>query len=352
MPPFCFLRAVYKSGKLSFTSAIEIRSRKRQCGVAVMSILVAVSDNSAPWVRSFARAFQAALPEQHLVFLGEPFDRRAVSYAIAWKPPAGSLANLPALDAVFSMGAGVDFLMQDARLPHVPVFRVAQDDLTFRMSEYVVMHCLMHLRDQRRFDRQQAQKVWNDEKEQPIASEVRVGIMGMGVLGQDAAGKLKVMGFDVAGWSRTPKPGLNIPVFSGNEELDAFLSRTDILVALMPLTSDTRGILNRSLFEKLAPKGALGGPILINVGRGGLQVENDILSALDDRILKAATLDVFEVEPLPAESRLWNHPAITVSPHNSATSEPKATARYIAGQIRRFEAGEEVGGLVDRVRGY
>lgn len=317
-----------------------------------MSILVAVADSSAPWIISFSKALQAELPEQKLVFLGEPFDRRAVSHAIAWKPPAGSLANLPALEAVFSMGAGVDFLMHDPRLPDVPIFRVSQDDLTFRMSEYVVMHCLMHLRDQRRFDGQQAAKLWDNDKEPPIASEVRVGLMGMGVLGQDAARKLKVMGFDVAGWSRTRRAGQDIPVFSGEEELNVFLARTDILVALVPLTKETRGILNRGLFEKLARSGALGGPILINVGRGGLQVEDDILSALKDGILKAATLDVFETEPLPQASPLWSHPAISISPHNSATSEPKATARYIATQIRRFEEGAEVGGLVDRVRGY
>lgn len=317
-----------------------------------MSILIAVADSSAPWITSFSKALQAELPEQKLVFLGEPFDRRAVSHAIAWKQPAGSLANLPALEAVFSMGAGVDFLMQDSRLPDVPVFRVSQDDLTFRMSEYVVMHCLMHLRDQRRFDRQQAAKLWNDDKEPPLASEVRIGLMGLGVLGRDAASKLKVMGFDVAAWSRTRKTEQDIPVFAGGDELDAFLARTDILVALIPLTNETRGILNRNLFEKLAPDGALGGPILINVGRGGLQVESDILSALNDGVLKAATLDVFEIEPLPQTSPLWSHPAISISPHNSATSEPKATARYIAGQFRRFEEGKEVCGFVDRIRGY
>lgn len=317
-----------------------------------MSILIAVADSSAPWITLFSKALQAELPEQKLVFLGEPFDRRAVSHAIAWKQPAGSLANLPALEAVFSMGAGVDFLMQDSRLPDVPVFRVSQDDLTFRMSEYVVMHCLMHLHDQRRFDRQQAAKLWNDDKEPPLASEVRIGLMGLGVLGRDAASKLKVMGFDVAAWSRTRKMEQDIPVFAGGDELDAFLARTDILVALIPLTNETRGILNRNLFEKLAHNGALGGPILINVGRGGLQVESDILSALNDGVLKAATLDVFEIELLPPTSPLWSHPAISISPHNSATSEPKATARYIAGQFRRFEKGEEVCGLVDRTRGH
>jgi glyoxylate/hydroxypyruvate reductase len=161
-----------------------------------------------------------------------------------------------------------------------------------------------------------------------------------------------VMGFDVAGWSRTPKSVEGFPVYAGEEGLTSFLNRTDILIGLMPLTPDTQGILNRSLFQKLARDGKLGGPILINAGRGKLQVEADILSCLDDGILQAATLDVFETEPLPESSRLWTHPRVTITPHNSATSEPEATARYIAQQIRRHEAGEAFENTVDRARGY
>jgi glyoxylate/hydroxypyruvate reductase A len=120
----------------------------------------------------------------------------------------------------------------------------------------------------------------------------------------------------------------------------------------MPLTPETRGVLNRGLFRGLARDGRLGGPILLNAGRGRLQVEADILACLDDGTLKAATLDVFEVEPLPQDSPLWAHPGVTISPHNAATSEPDATARYIAGQIRRHEAGEPFENVVDRARGY
>jgi glyoxylate/hydroxypyruvate reductase len=156
----------------------------------------------------------------------------------------------------------------------------------------------------------------------------------------------------VAGWSRTPKSVEGFQVYSGEDGLVQFLNRTDILISLIPLTPDTHGILNRSLFEKLARDGALGGPILINAGRGKLQVEADILSCLDDGTLKAATLDVFETEPLPEDSPLWTHPRVTVTPHNSATSEPEATARYIAQQILRYEAGEPFEAVVDRARGY
>jgi glyoxylate/hydroxypyruvate reductase A len=313
-----------------------------------MSLLVAVTWETQPWVERFKRH----LPDRDIAVLGEDFDRSAIRYVATWGPKPGSLSNLPNLEALFSLGAGVDHLMSYPDLPDVPIVRVAQDDLTHRMSEYMVLHCLMYLRDQRRFDEDQKAKRWMPDRAPPIAGEVRVGIMGFGVLGQDAARKLKMMGFDVAGWTRTPKNVEDFQVYAGEEGMTPFLNRTDILISLMPLTPDTQGILNRSLFEKLARDGKLGGPILINAGRGKLQVETDILSCLDDGTLMAATLDVFETEPLPEDSPLWTHPRVTITPHNSATSEPEATARYIAQQIRRHEAGGAFENVVDRARGY
>jgi glyoxylate/hydroxypyruvate reductase A len=313
-----------------------------------MSLLVALTWDPKPWVERFHRH----LPEHDIAVLGDAFDKTSVRYVATWGPKPGSLSGLPNLKAIFSLGAGVDHLMSYPDLPDAPIVRVAQDDLTYRMSEYVVMHCLMHLRDQRRFDADQRARRWEPDRSPPIANEVRVGIMGFGVLGQDAARKLKVMGFDVTGWSRTPKAVEGFRTFAGDDGLEQFLARTDILVSLVPLTPETRGILNRTLFRKLARDGKLGGPILINPGRGGLQVETDILSCLEDGTLRAATLDVFEVEPLPQSSPLWTHPQVTISPHNAATSEPEATARYIAEQIRRNEAGEPFQNVVDRARGY
>lgn len=313
-----------------------------------MTLLVALTWDPKPWVDRFSKV----LPDRDIVVLGQDFDKARVEYVATWGPKPGSLSGLPNLRALFSLGAGVDHLMGYPDLPDVPIVRVAQDDLTHRMSEYVVMHCLMHLRDQHRFEADQRAKRWMPEIAPPAAGDVRVGIMGFGVLGQDAAHKLKAMGFDVAGWSRTQKTVAGFETYAGEDGLSAFLARTDILVSLIPLTPDTRGILNRSLFEKLARDGKLGGPILINAGRGKLQVEADILACLDDNTLRAATLDVFEVEPLPQDSPLWTHPRVTISPHNAATSEPEATARYIADQIRRHEAGHPFENLVDRTRGY
>ena len=314
-----------------------------------MNLLIAVSGwDATPWVKRF----EALLPDRRIKILGEPFDRRDVHYVVSWKHPPGSLAGLSNLAAIFSLGACLDHLMGDPRLPEVPIVRVVDPDLTGRMSEYVVLHCLMHLREQRRYDAQQRQKLWLEEHHPPAARDVRVGVMGLGVLGGDAARKLKVMGFDVAGWSRSPKTLEGIATFSGDEGLQAFLARTDILVSLLPLTRETRGILNKTLFGKLARDGRLGGPVLINAGRGGLQVEADIVAGLDDGTLRAATLDVFETEPLPPDSPLWTHPAVTVTPHNAAASEANAISAYIADQIRRFEAGEPLANVVERDLGY
>lgn len=314
-----------------------------------MSLLLAMTG----WhVEDWRARFQALLPEMPIVVLGEPFDRRAVHYVASWKHPAGSLTGLPNLAAIFSLGAGVDFLFADDKLPEVPIARVVDPDLTTRMSEYVVLHCLMYLRQQHRYMRQQQAKLWEDDRNQPAARSVRVGIMGLGELGLDAAAKLKLIGFDVAGWSRSPKSAEGLQTFSGEDGLKAFLARTDILVSLVPLTPQTRGILNAELFAGLARDGRLGGPFLINPGRGGLQVADDIVAALDAGRLKGATLDVFETEPLPVESPLWSHPGVTITPHNAAMSEPEVIASLVAAQIRRLEAGEPLLHAVDPARGY
>ncbi len=313
-----------------------------------MSLLLAMSG----WhIEDWRARFQALLPEMPIVTLGEPFDRRAVHYVASWKHPPGSLTGLPNLAAIFSLGAGVDFLFADEKLPEAPIARVVDPDLTTRMSEYVVLHCLMYLRQQHRYMRQQQAKLWEDDRDQPAARALRVGIMGLGELGLDAARKLKVLGFDVAGWSRSPKSVEGLATFCGEEGMRAFLARTDILVSLLPLTPETRGLINAELLAGLAQDGRLG-PFLINAGRGGLQIEADLLAALDAGTLKGATLDVFETEPLPSDSPLWTHPLVTVTPHNAAMSEPEAIASLIAQQIRRLEAGEPLQHVVDPARGY
>jgi glyoxylate/hydroxypyruvate reductase len=296
--------------------------------------------------------FTAVCPDRPVALLpGDKIDPVAVRYAAVWKPPPGALKTFPNLAAIFNLGAGVDALMADATLPDVPIVRVADEDLTGRMTEYVTMHVLIHHRQQRHIDACQRERRWAPPA-QPAAPAVRVGVMGLGVLGRDAADVLRRLGFNVAGWSRTRKTIPGIATFAGEAELAAFLARTDILVCLLPLTPATRGMLNRRTFSQLARDGVLGGPIVINAGRGGLQVESELLAALDDGTLKAATLDVFETEPLPQTSPLWSHPKVTISAHNAADTDPDAISVYVAAQIARHERGEALQNVVDRRLGY
>jgi glyoxylate/hydroxypyruvate reductase A len=311
-----------------------------------VSLLLAVSDWDPTLWR---RALEALLPSRPIATLDAPFDRASIRYAVTWRHPPGTLANLPNLRAIFSLGAGVDHVFADPALPDKPIVRIVDPDLTDRMSEWVVMHALVHLRQLRRYERQQRERVWTDDDAQPKAGDVQVGLLGLGVLGKDAAAKLKALGFKVAGWSASPK---SLPGVVCTDGLKRLLEQTDMLVVLLPLTEATRGIVNASLLNQLRQGGPLGGPILISAGRGGLQVEADILAALDSGVLKGASLDVFEREPLPKESRLWSHPAVYVSPHNAAVSSPQAIAAFVARQIEACERDEPLAHLVDRQRGY
>jgi glyoxylate/hydroxypyruvate reductase A len=314
-----------------------------------VSVLIAVSGwDPTPW----RRRMEALLPTFSVVTLDEPFDRTSVRYALSWRHPPGALKDLPNLRAIVSLGAGVDHLFADPALPDKPIVRVIDRDLTERMSEWVIMHALLHLRQLRRYERQQRERLWEDDDQQPKAGDVQVGVLGLGVMGMDAATKLKALGFKVAGWSASPKSLPGIACFSGADGLKRLLEQTDMLVVLLPLTDATRGLVDASLLAELKHGGPLGGPILINAGRGGLQVEADILAALDSGALRGASLDVFEREPLPKDSRLWTHPAVYISPHNAAISTPEAIAAFAARQIEAYERGEPPAHAVDRRRGY
>jgi glyoxylate/hydroxypyruvate reductase A len=317
---------------------------------ALALLITGGTDNWAPprWRERFRRA----CPDRPVALLPEdPIDPLTVRYAAVWKPPPGSLAGFPQLAAIFNLGAGVDAVVNDPALPAVPLVRVVDDDLMRRMTEYVTLHVLIHHRRQRRLDDCQRRRIWAPPA-QWAANAVRVGVMGLGVLGRDAAGVLARIGFDVAGWSRSRKAIPGIACFAGEAELPAFLARTDILVCLLPLTPATRGILDMKTFGQLARDGVIGGPVVINAGRGGLQVEPDLLAALDTDVLLAATLDVFVTEPLPADSPFWSHPKVTLTPHNAADSDPDAISRYVAAQIGRHERGDPLTGVVRRELGY
>jgi glyoxylate/hydroxypyruvate reductase A len=313
-----------------------------------MALLLCITQwDAGRWLERLRRL----APDRDIRAWPDVGDPAEISYAAVWKQPPGLLATFPNLKGIVSLGAGVDHVLTDPMLPRVPLGRVIDDSLTHRMSEWVVMHALMHLRNQAGYQALQRQKIWREIDPSPEARELRVGVMGLGVLGLDAVRKLAALGFDVAGWSRTPKQIEGMSTFAG-DELDRFLARTDLLVSLLPLTAATRGILDRDLFGKLARDGVFGAPILMNAGRGGLQVEADIVSALDDGILRAATLDVFETEPLPPESPLWLHPKITISPHNSSISDENAVGRFVLRQVERHENGLSFEAPVDVARQY
>lgn len=233
----------------------------------------------------------------------------------------------------------------------MPIVRVVADNLTQYMTEYVLWRVLDHHRQGMLFRAQQKRKIWREPAQRP-ASDISVGIMGLGQLGRAAAHTLLSAGFRVNGWSRREQTMTDVATFCGDDGLIPFLNATDILVVLLPLTPQTTGIINYELLRELRKRNGLGGAVLINAGRGRLQKDADILRALEDGTLKEASLDVFEVEPLPRTSPLWNHPAVFVTPHAAATSDPVHLVEPMLEQMAAFERGEPLQYVVDRGAGY
>jgi glyoxylate/hydroxypyruvate reductase A len=270
-----------------------------------------------------------------------------VEFAIVWKPPPGRLRALPNLKVIFSIGAGVDHVFADPDLPKdVPIVRLIDETLTTQMTEYVVMNVLWHHREMDDYAALTAEKTWR-HLHPPRTPDRRVGIMGLGVLGSAAGEALSRFGFSLAAWTRGPRDWPLGEAYSGADGLAPFLSRTDILVCLLPLTPETTGILNAENFAAL-PRGAM----LINAARGGHLIEADLLEALEDGQIKSATLDVFEEEPLAPDHPFWSHPKVRVTPHVASLTYPDAAAQEIARNIARFRAGEPMIGVVDTTREY
>ncbi len=308
--------------------------------------LVFISPSEPP--EEWETALRALAPEVEFTVCdgAVPAGIRA-EWAVVWKPPAGALARVSGLRCIFSLGAGVDHVLSDPDFPgHVPLSRVVDPYLTAGMSEYVALHVLAHHRGLTRNLAEQAAGRWTPFAAKR-ADETRVGILGLGELGLDAARKLKPFGYRLAGWSATRKDEPGVESFAGTGELAAFLRRTDILVCLLPLTPQTRGILNTATLE-LLPQGAA----VINVGRGGHLIESDLIAALDEGHLSGATLDVFQSEPLPPESPLWSHPKVVVTPHMAALTDARSTAAAMAESMARIRAGGRPLYEVDLTRGY
>lgn len=309
-----------------------------------MAILV--STTAAATAR-WRPVLMAAMPEREFRFWPELGDPAAIDCALVWQPQPGLLARLSNLGLVVCLGAGVDGILADPTVPrHLPIVRLVDPYMTAAMSEYVALQVLrLHRRDLDYRAQQQAGE-WH-ELPQKNAPERRVGILGFGTMGQDAAMKLKALGFAVAGWSRSPRTVPGFATYAGAAGLGAILAESEILVCLLPLTAETENVLNAAAFARMKR-----GAALVNAGRGRHLVEADLLAALDSGQLSAAVLDVFRDEPLPPGHPFWSHPRIVVTPHVAAETHPPTAVIAVREAIRQFEAGLPLANRVDPDRGY
>lgn len=267
-----------------------------------------------------------------------------VDYVLCWSPGAGELARYPNLKVIFSLAAGVDHLLSDDTIPpDLPIVRMVDKSISHGMVQYVLMAVISHHRRFQDMRANQAVKLWT----RPEVTSLRIGIMGMGGLGQACARALISMGYRVRGWNRSGRAVDGIEIHGGLQGLAPFLKETDVLVSLLPHTRETVGILSRETFRAL-PRGAY----VINAGRGEQLVEEDLLEYLQNDHLSGAMLDVFREEPLPKDHSFWMHEKITVTPHIASWVDPVAGAGHVLRSIAAFERGDLPEGLVDRAIGY
>ena len=295
------------------------------------------------WRAELAREFPRCLVVDSL----DGIAPERVVAAIVWRYPAGMLQPLANLRIIQVLGAGVDHIVADDRLPpDVPVARLVDEGLSHSMSIYVAMHALALHRRAPELRRAQAERRWTYIH--PVhPSKTCIGLIGLGVLGLACAQRLTSLGFSLAGWSRSPKQGLGFPTYAGTQELETFQQRVDCYVLLLPITPVTANLIDRAFLARIKP-----GSTLINVGRGGLVDDAALLDALDSGALRHAVLDVFRTEPLPADHPFWTHPGVTVTPHNSSGTNPSTALVQIVDNVRQALRGQLPANLVDLARGY
>jgi glyoxylate/hydroxypyruvate reductase len=290
---------------------------------------------------------RAALPAAHFHVWPEVPDPAAIEAALVAKPPAGALGSFPALKLIQSLWMGVDGLLADPTLPReVPLARLVDPGMVAAMGETVLARVLDWHRHLYRYRAQQAARVWQPLP-QRLAAERSVGLLGLGELGRHVAQRLLQLDFRVRGWSRRPKRVEGVECFAGRDGLDSLLAACGALVCLLPLTPETRAMLDARTLG-LLPRGAC----LINLGRGAHLVEADLLAALDAGQLAHAYLDVFETEPLPAAHPFWGHPEVSLTPHVAALTEPRTALPFVIRNLERAQRGEPPEALIDRAAGY
>lgn len=305
--------------------------------------LICPTKDPAPWVA----AIKAIAPEIDLRIWPEDNNKADITFALVWAQPQGIFSQYPNLRVISSMGAGVDNLLQDTSIPQqATVVRMVDPRLVSQMGDYVLAAVLNHVRQFPDYSRYQQQQQWQPLRPRNV-DEVTVGVMGIGQIGSAVATRLSQAGFQVVGWSRSPKTLANVRVSVGQQQLPDFLAASKILVCLLPLTAETENILSTTTLRQL-PKGAY----VINVARGNHLMETDLLSLLDNNHLAGACLDVFRQEPLPPGHPFWSHPKITITPHIASLTDPVSVAPQIVDNYRRMLAGQPLLNQVDTQRGY
>lgn len=309
-----------------------------------MRILLHRADgNTDPWVADFAEL----LPQAEVVVWREGVPAAPCDYAVLWSPPLALLPELQHVKAIFLTGAGVDGILRYSEaLPPVPVIRLADAGMGIQMAEYVTHAVLRYFRRMEEYEQHAKRGVWQ-QLPQHRKADFSVGVMGMGVLARPVLDALAGFGFPLRGWSRSPKQVAGVECFHGADQLDAFLAGTRVLVCMLPLTPETTNLLDRARLSQL-PEGAY----LVNVARGALIAEPDLLTLIRSGRIAGATLDVFRNEPLPAPHPFWDEDRITITPHISALTLRRESIEQIAAKMTAFARGEPVADVVDRTRGY
>ncbi|MFN9709067.1 MAG: 2-hydroxyacid dehydrogenase [Burkholderiales bacterium] len=301
--------------------------------------------------RAWIQCLQQQLPQAH-IRLWRPGDHGAADYLITRHPPADLLIDRPDLQAIFNLGAGADSLLQALRDPiatlpqSIPLVRLEDAGMASQMVDYVVHAVLHQYRQFEDYANYRRLRQWH-VLSAPRKKNFQVGILGLGILGSAVAVALDSLGFEVRGWSRRAKPEARIPYEYGTQGLPQFLKGLNCLINLLPLTPETENILNRALFQQLAP-----GAYLINVARGAHLVEADLLEAIQTGTLSGARLDVMRLEPLPADHPFWQEPRISITPHISAVNLLEPSMKQIAQKIRALCRGESISGVIDRHSSY
>lgn len=309
-----------------------------------MSIVVIRQDDK---LQRWKDALQKVAPEIKVYTYLEDHPKDEITVAVVWKHPPGTLADYPNLDYIASSGAGVDFIFEDNNRPkNIPITRVVDTVLASDMSEYVIAVIFSYLKNLNTYKMEQSKTIWKPRTYKRIA-DFTIGILGLGALGAVLANDLVRFGFKTQGWSATKKTIESVITFAAQKELGAFLETTDILVCLLPLTNQTTGILNKTLFLQL-PKGAH----IVNVARGGHVVDTDLIEMIDAGHLSGASLDVFHQEPLLPEHPFWAHDKINITPHYASVSETESVVPQIIENYRRNKKGEVLYNLVSKLKGY